>query len=98
MKQSLLMMLVLFLLPVSSAAKDKFWISNKLEIGYDKAFISNQLTFDREQFVKNSAAIGLKNKLDKNVSIKTFYLLENAIKHDWKRNHILGIQFDFKLK
>ena len=34
-------------------AQDKFWISNKIEVGYSKTFISNQIKFNQDEFIKN---------------------------------------------
>ena len=90
----------LFLLLFSSPAmaSGKFWISNKLEIGYNKTFVSNQVSFNRDEFTKNGFAAGLKFKLNDITNLKTFYLLENSLENDWKNNHFLGIKFDFKLQ
>jgi len=92
MKQTLFIILFLSF-PFSSAAKDKFWISNKIEIGYGKIFLSEQFSFD-----KNSFGLGLKFKLSDKIKYKTFYLLENARNNNWKNNHFLGIGFDLKLQ
>jgi len=97
MKQ-LLIIFLLLLLPLSGAAKDKFWISNKIEIGYDKVFLSEQVAFKSNEFSKNGIAIGLKFKLSEKVKYKTFYLLENARNNNWKNNHFLGVGFDIKLQ
>ena len=93
-------MLILFLvLFISSIAlgQDKFWVSNKLEVGYDKTFISNQVTFNRDEFTKNGLAAGLKFKVADNINLKTFYLLENSLKNNWKNDHFIGIKLDLKL-
>ena len=96
--RQLLIILLFLLLPLPSAAKDKFWISNKIEIGYDKVFLSEQIAFKSNEFSKNGIAIGLKFKLSKKVKYKTFYLLENTRNNDWKNNHFLGVNFDIKLQ
>jgi hypothetical protein len=88
--------LLLFSFPVF--AQDNFWVSNKLEVGYNKAFISNQATFNYNEFTKNSLAAGLKFKLNDNANLKTFYLLENILKNNWKNNHFLGIKLNLKLQ
>ena len=93
----LLFTLLLFL-PYSAMANDKFWFSNKIEIGYDKIFLSERVLFEENKFIKNGIAIGLKFKLSDNMKYKTFYLLENARNNSWKNNHFLGMGFDLKLQ
>jgi len=78
-------------------AKDKFYISNKIEVGYDKIFLSERVTFKSNEFSKNSIAIGFKFKLSDKAKYKTFYLLENNRDNNWKNNHFLGVGFDLKL-
>ena len=90
-------MLVL-LLSSESIAKDKFWVSNKLEVGYDKVFVSNQVTFDRDEFIKNKLAMGLKFRVSDSINFKTFYLLENEADRAWKNNHFLGVTLNLKLQ
>ena len=94
----ILIPIFMLLLSLPVAAKDKLWISNKLEIGYDKIFISNQVRFDRDEFTRNSLATGLRFKVSDTANFKTFYLLENARKNNWDHNHFLGAQFEFKLQ
>jgi len=88
----------ILLLSSSASAKGKFWLSNKLEVGYDKVFISNQVRFDRDELTRNSLASGLRFKVSDTTTFKTFYLLENALKNNWKNNHFLGAQIQFKLQ
>jgi hypothetical protein len=94
----MLIPLFLLLFTQPTFARGKLWVSNKLEIGYDKVFVSNQVTFDSDKFTKNGFAAGLKIKLSDDTSLKAFYLLENAFKDNWKNNHFLGIKFDLKLQ
>jgi len=96
MKIIILFFLLLFAAP--AFAKGGFWVSNKLEVGYNKAFVSNQVTFNRDEFTKNGFATGLKFKLNDSTNLKTFYLLENAFKDNWKNNHFVGIKLDLKLQ
>ena len=94
-------MLVLLSLLLSSQSfakdKDKFWFSNKVEVGYNKIFISNQVRFDRDEFTKNSLAAGFRFKVSNTTSFKTFYLLENSLKEDWHAHHFLCGQLELKL-
>ena len=92
--------IIFFVLMLSSTAvaKDKFWVSNKIEVGYDKIFISDQVRFDRNEFTRNSLAMGLRFKVSGTTNFKTFYLLENARDHNWDHNHFLGAQFEFKFQ
>ena len=93
-----LIVTLLLLISSTADAKGKFWVSNKLGVGYDKIFISNQVRFDRDEFVRNSLAVGLRFKVSDTTNFKTFYLLENALKNDWKNNHFLGAQLELKLQ
>ncbi len=79
-------------------AQDKFWISNKIEVGYSKTFISNQIKFNQDEFIKNDFAVGLKFKLTDTSIIRTHYLLENSLRNAWKNNHFLGIKLNIKLQ
>ena len=88
----------MLLLSSSVAAKDKFWISNKIEIGYDKVFVSEQVSFNRNEFIRNSLSTGIRVKLNDNTNLRTFYRLENASKHAWKNDHIVGLQLNLKLQ
>ena len=90
--------IILALMTPPAMARGKFWISNKLEVGYNKAFISNQVRFDRNEFIRNSLAAGLRFKVSNTTNFKTFYLLENARKNNWNHNHFLGAQFELKLQ
>jgi len=94
----MLVTIFVLLLSSSAVAKDKLWISNKLEIGYGKIFISEQVRFDRNEFTRNRIASGLRFKISDTATFKTFYLLENALKNDWKNNHFLGTKLEFKLQ
>ena len=93
-----LLFIILLLIPFTSTAKDKFWISNKIEIGYDKIFLSEMICIKSNEFSKNGIAIGLKFEIADEMSYKTFYLLEHARDNKWKNNHFLGVGFDFKLQ
>jgi hypothetical protein len=90
--------IVLLLITPPAFANDKFWISNRLEVGYDKVFVSNQVRFDRDEFTRNRLAAGLRFKISDITSFKTFYLLENARKNNWDANHFLAAQFELKLQ
>ena len=94
----ILVAIFVLLLSLPAVAKDKLWISNKLEIGYNKVFISEQVRFNRNEFTRNSLAMGLRFKVSDTTNFKTFYLLENALKNNWDHNHFLGAQFEFKLQ
>jgi len=91
---------LVFVLLLSSVAlaKDKFWVSNKLEVGYGKIFISDQIRLDNNESIRNSLAIGTRFKVSDAAAFKTFYLLEKASKDDWKNNHFLGAKFELKLR
>ena len=78
--------------------QSKLWISNKIEAGYDKVFISNQVRFERNEIVRNSLASGLRFKVSDTTNFKTFYLLEHAQKNNWNPNHFLGAQLELKLQ
>lgn len=93
-------LIVIFLLVLTQPvdANGRFWISNKLEVGYDKAFVSNQIRFDRDEVTRNSLASGLRFRVSDTTTFKAFYLLENVRKHSWKSDHFLGAQFEFKLQ
>ena len=98
MKTLIAILFLPMLIPASATAKDKFWVSNKIEIGYDKVFLSDQVRFDRSEFTRNSLAMGLRFKASDTTNFKTFYLLENARKHNWDHNHFLGAQFELKFQ
>ena len=77
-------------------SQNKFWFSNKVEVGYEKVFISEQVSFKEGVFVKNTVGLGLKLKVFKKVNYQTHYLLENAKKNNWRLTHIIGARFSFK--
>ena len=79
-------------------ANDKFWISNKIEMGYNKVYVSEQVTFKGGEFIKNSLSSGLRFEITKQAMLKTFYLLEHAAKNNWKNDHFVGAKFQFKLQ
>jgi len=94
----ILTIVFLILFSVQAFAKEKFYISNKLEVGYGKAFVSNQVNFDGEEFLKNSLTAGFKFKISDTAGFKTFYLLENTLNNSWVNNHFLGAQLELKIK
>jgi len=96
MKQALLV--ILLLLPAPTFAQDKFWISNKVEVGYGNIFLSEHVHFEKNEFIKSNTAMGLKLKLSDSIKCKIFYLLENAQNNKWKKNHFLGMSLNLKLQ
>ena len=96
MKQFLF--IFLFFIPVITSAQPKFWISNKVEIGYDNLFITEQVTFEKGTFSKNSTGLGLKFKISKTIGYKTFYLLQKSKKFKWANDHFLGVTLNLKLQ
>ena len=91
------MLLILSLFITSpSNAEPKFWLSNKIEAGYGKVVISEQVTFKDQSVTKNTIGIGLKLKLSDNVKYETNYFLENSRKNKWATAHIFGAKFSFK--
>mgnify|MGYP000349624363 CR=1 FL=1 len=61
-------------------------------------FISEQIRFIRDDFIRNSLAAGLRYKISDTTNFKTFYLLEHKRKAKWVHDHFLGAQFEFKLQ
>ena len=93
--KKLLLILSLFITS-SSSAEPKFWLSNKIEAGYGKVVISEQITFKEQSITKNTIGVGLKFKLSENVKYETNYFIENSRKNKWATAHILGAKFSFK--
>lgn len=91
-----ILLLIILSTPGLCHPQNKFWFSNKVEVGYGKAFISEQVSFKEGVFTKNTIGLGLKLKVSKKVSYQTHYLLENAEKNNWSLAHILGARFSFK--
>ncbi|MDB4348889.1 hypothetical protein OAA64_01040 [bacterium] len=91
-----ILLLMILSTPGLCHSQNKFWFSNKVEVGYGKAFISDQVSFKEGVFVKNTFGLGLKVKVSKKVSYQTHYLLENAEKNNWRLAHVIGARFNFK--
>ena len=91
-----ILLLIILSTPGLCHPQNKFWFSNKVEVGYGKAFISEQISFKEGVLIKNAVGLGLKLKVSKKVSYQTHYLLENAEKKNWRLAHILGARFSFK--
>jgi hypothetical protein len=91
-----ILLLIILSTPGLCHTQNKFWFSNKVEVGYGKAFISEQVSFKEGVFTKNTFGLGLKLKVSKKVSYQTHYLLENAEKNNWSLAHIIGARFSFK--
>jgi len=95
MKQLLIILVTIF--PLSALGNPKFWFSNKVEAGYEKIYISEQVTFEDGVFIKNATGLGFRFKMSKKIGYKTFYILENCKKNDWKMYHFIGISLSLKL-
>ena len=93
-----LLFVATLLLPLAISAQPKLWFSNKIEVGYGKLFIAEQVTLEEGVFTKNSVGLGLKFKVSKSVGYKTFYLLQNSKKYNWAREHFLGAALSLKLQ
>ena len=91
-----ILLLIILSTPGLCHSQNKFWFSNKVEVGYGKVFISEQVSFKKGLFTKNTVGLGLKLKVSKKVSYQTHYLLENTEKNNWHLAHILGARFSFK--
>jgi len=88
--------IVCFVSPI--LAKDKVWISNKIEVGYDRLYISEKVTFNSNEFTKNAVDLGLKFKLFDDIKMKTFYQMKHSLKNKWKKDNIFGMKLEIKLK
>ena len=91
-----ILLLIILSIPGLCHSQNKFWLSNKVEVGYGKAFISEQVSFKEGRFIKNTIGLGLKLKISKKVKYQTHYLLENAEKNNWRLAHFIGARFNFK--
>ena len=91
-----ILLLMILSTPGLCHSQNKFWFSNKVEVGYGKAFISEQISFKGGTFIKNTVGIGLKLKASKKVSYQTHYLLENAEKNNWCLSYFVGARLSFK--
>ena len=60
-----ILLLIILSTPGLCHSQNKFWFSNKVEVGYGKAFISEQVSFKEGVFVKNTVGLGLKLKVSK---------------------------------
>ena len=87
-----------FLYPLNANATDKFWFSNRVEFGYDKMFVRESFTVRSNQVIRNRVSLGFNFKLSEKISYRTFYLLNNSLKNDWKPDHQFGAQLSFKLE
>jgi len=83
-------------MPASCYSQDKLWFSNKIEVGYGKVFVSEQISFKSGIFIKNTVGLGLKFKISKKATYQTLYLLENSEKNHWRPRHHLGARFRLK--
>jgi len=94
------MKIILFtlLLSVSVQAKPKFWVSNRIEAGYDKLYIGESITFQEGVFTKSALAFGLRFKISHEAKYKAFYLLENTKENKWQNSHFLGASLNFKFR
>lgn len=93
-----ILLILITLVPSVGIAQPKFWFSNKVEIGYDKAFMSEKVTFKEGVLTKSAFSSGLKFKISDNVGYKIFYQLQNSEKDAWANNHFLGTKISFKLQ
>tara|TARA_B100000700_G_C14819942_1_gene749375 strand:- start:97 stop:387 length:291 start_codon:yes stop_codon:yes gene_type:complete len=93
-----ILLILITLIPSVGIAQPKFWFSNKVEIGYDKAFMSEKVTFKEGALTKSAFSSGLKFKISDNVGYKIFYQLQNSEKDAWANNHFLGTKISFKLQ
>ncbi len=91
-----ILLLIILSTPGLCHSQNKFWFSNKVEVGYGKVFISEQVSFKEGRFIKNNIGLGLKLKVSKKANYQTHYLLENAEKNNWRLVHIIGARFNFK--
>jgi len=87
-----------FLYPPHANANDKFWFSNRVEFGYDKMFVRESFTVRNNQVIRGRTSLGFNFKLSEKISYRTFYLLNNSLKNDWKPDHQFGAQLSFKLE
>jgi hypothetical protein len=79
-------------------AQPTYWMSARVEMGYGKAYISQNIKFEKATIIKNSTSVGLKFKLFKEAEYKAFYLLEKPKKNNWSCEHFLGASLNFKFK
>jgi len=93
-----LLFVVILLLPLAISAQPKLWFSNKIEVGYGKVFIAEQVTLERGVFTKNSVGLGLRFKVSKSVGYKTFYLLQNSKKYKWASEYFLRAALSLQLQ
>jgi len=97
MKNVLLIISILcFTSPI--LANNKFWISNKIEAGYDRIYISEKVTFNSDEFTKNAVDLGLKFRLFDDIKMKTFYQMKHSLRNDWKKDDVFGMKLEIELE
>jgi len=96
MKQCLFIFLIFS--SSSAYAQNKFWLTNKIEIGYNNIYVSESITIEDRTFSKNAVAVGLIFKLADSIKYKNFYIFENSIRSKWMPIHFFGGCLTFKLK
>ena len=73
--------------PAQAKADDKFWFSNRIELGYDKLFLRESFTVRDNQITRNRISLGV-----------NFKLSEKIVSPGWQADHQLGAQLNFKLQ
>ena len=84
--------------PAQAKADDKFWFSNRIELGYDKLFLRESFTVRDNQITRNRISLGVNFELSEKISYRTFYLLNSSLRNDWHPDHQFGAQLNFKLQ
>ena len=79
-------------------ANNRCWISNKIEAGYDRIYISEKVTFNNNEFTKNAVDLGLKFRLFDDIKMKTFYQIKHSLRNDWKKDDVFGMKLEIELE
>ena len=96
LKMKNILLLIILSTPGVCHSQNNFWLSNKIEVGYGKIFISEQVSFRDGVLEKNTIGLGLKIKVSKKVNCQTHYLLENSKNNKWSLAHAFIARFNFK--
>ncbi len=78
----------------SPSYAEPLWFSNKIEIGYGPVYVAEQIKFVDGLFVSRVTLVGTQLKVHEQVKVKTFYLLEQKRRDDWRSQHSIGLRMD----
>ncbi len=94
--------LVVFVLALMTSfpvlSQNKFSFSNKTEVRYGNAFVSDKVLIQNGRLTRNSLSLGAVANVTERIKYKTFYTLQNSLKSQWIPEYILGFSFEYKFR